>query len=246
MNNRMFSRCLLTLLCMATVLVWIGRYTNIDLQLADAMFDFSTKDFPWREHWFTFGFMHGFAKALLIGIGLVPIAALVADVATGRTLFEEQTRRSLYVVAASCILIPVAISTLKSISIYHCPWSLTRYGGFSPYLRIFDRLPPGVSAGHCFPAGHASSGLWLAAIGAFWLPRRPGKALFMFCIGLIPGVALGWTQQMRGAHFLTHTLWSVWIAALIVLVLARLLCQRPAVRVTVPGNLLYGVTGPAQ
>jgi membrane-associated PAP2 superfamily phosphatase len=38
-------------------------------------------------------------------------------------------------------------------------------------------------------------------------------------------------QQMRGAHFLTHTLWSAWIACAIVLLLVVLLQARDARRV---------------
>lgn len=117
---------------------------------------------------------------------------------------------------------------LKSQSIHHCPWDLQRYGGYAPYLRLFDSLPDGVKAGHCFPAGHASSGLWLAAFFVFWLPSRPRMACFMFMVGLLPGLMLGWVQQLRGAHFLTHTLWSAWIASLLILILARLILSEHA------------------
>ncbi|WP_373887845.1 phosphatase PAP2 family protein [Massilia sp. BSC265] len=77
--------------------------------------------------------------------------------------------------------------------------------------------------GHCLPAGHASSALWLVSLVVVWLPgpgRRAGRAC---CVALVPGLALGWMQQMRGAHFLTHTLWSAWIACAIVLALVMLL-----------------------
>jgi len=37
---------------------------------------------------------------------------------------------------------------------------------------------------------------------------------------------VGWMQQLRGAHFLTHTLWSIWIAVLIVYLLYRILGSR--------------------
>jgi len=80
-------------------------------------------------------------------------------------------------------------------------------------------LPNGVAAGHCFPAGHATVGLWLAAFLIFWLPDQPKKALVVFCSGIALGFILGWVQQMRGAHFLFHTLWSAWLASLIILVM---------------------------
>lgn len=240
MTNRLFLRCLLALLCGAAVLFWIGRYTNTDLYLADAMFDFSTNSFPWREQWFTANFMHHTMKALMFGIGMVPVVALIADSLFRRTLIEERIRRGLWVVVAASVLIPVTISLIKSTSMHHCPWSLVRYGGFAPYLRILDSLPAGVTAGYCFPAGHASSGLWIASVAAFWLPEKPTRAIAAFGAGLIPGLCLGWSQQMRGAHFLTHTLWSAWIAALIILVLARLLCRRPSAADTTPANITVG------
>jgi membrane-associated PAP2 superfamily phosphatase len=41
-------------------------------------------------------------------------------------------------------------------------------------------------------------------------------------LGLGFGFLLGWVQQMRGAHFLFHTLWSMWISSLIILVMLQI------------------------
>lgn len=226
MMSRRFHIAFATLLALAALLIWLGRSTNVDLFFADAMFDFGTNEFPWRSHWFFDAFMHDTMKALMIAAGLVPFAALCLDTLAGRRLLDHGTRRALAVVAGSAALVPLTISAMKGASIHHCPWSLARYGGFAPYLRIFDSLPTGASPGHCFPAGHASSALWMPSIAAFWLPGQPAKAFIAFAVGLIPGFALGFAQQARGAHFLTHTLWSVWVAALIVVVLSRLACGR--------------------
>src|SRR5690606_5169625 len=90
------------------------------------------------------------------------------------------------------------------------------YGGDAPFLRLLDSVPTGFDIGHCFPAGHATVGLWLAALCVFWLPHKPRAALTAFCAGLGVGLLLGWVQQMRGAHFLFHTLWSAWLTCLII------------------------------
>lgn len=222
MTNRQFWLSIVLLLSLAALLFWLGRFTNVDLYLADLMFDFSINEFPGRNDWFFDDFMHHTMKALMLGAALVPVVTLIADRVSGQMLLHDTMRRKLVVVIASAIVVPLAISTMKTFSIHHCPWSLSRYGGFAPYLRILDSLPPGVSAGHCFPAGHASSALWLPSIAIFWLPEQPAKACFTFAFSLIPGFALGFAQQARGAHFLTHTLWSIWIAVLIVVVLTRL------------------------
>ena len=223
MTNRQFGLCAAVLLALALLLIWLGRETNADLYLADRMFDFGVNEFPHRNQWFFADFMHHTMKALMVAVGLVPVAALLMDAFNGRQLLDGRTRRRLAVIVAAAVLVPIAISTMKAVSIHHCPWNLTRYGGFAPYLRIFDSLPAGVSAGHCFPAGHASSALWLVAVAIFWLPAHPAKAWAAFTVGLFPGLALGLAQQARGAHFLTHTLWSAWVAVVIVVVLARLI-----------------------
>lgn len=225
MTRRSFLWCAMTLLLSAGALLYIGRFTDIDLRLADAVFDFSENNFPWRENWFFASFMHHEMKAMFMGVGMVPIVSLVADSVLGKTLFDDEIRRRLLVVVASAILVPLAISIMKGMSVQHCPWSLQRYGGFAPYIRILTSPPPTVSNGHCFPAGHASSGLWIASVAVFWLPKSPSKALLAFTLGLLPGIALGLAQQIRGAHFLTHTLWSVWVTALIFLILSQLLAK---------------------
>lgn len=221
MTNRLFLIYFLVLACIAAVLVWMDRYTDVNLYLADVVFDFAANEFPWRQHWFFATFMHHVMKALMIGLALVSVTVLLADAAQRQRWLDRKIRRQVVIVIASSILIPLAISLLKSTSIHHCPWSFARYGGFALYLRIFDSLPPNVTAGHCFPAGHASSGLWIASIAVFWLPEKPERALLVFGIGLIPALILGWAQQMRGAHFLSHTLWSTWTAALIILILTQ-------------------------
>lgn len=223
MTDKLFTRALLWLGIIGLVLIWLGRYTNVDVALADWMFDFSKHEFSWRNNWFAAVFMHESMKIALIAFGLALLVLLVVGRFFVRDFLTADTRRGLYVVAASFLLVPLVISLLKSASIHACPWDLERYGGDAPYLRLFDALPPQVAAGHCFPAGHASSGLWLAAFAVFWLRPRPLLALGAFVLGLAPGAILGWVQQMRGAHFLTHTLWSMWIAALVMIVLCRLL-----------------------
>ncbi|UUZ57577.1 hypothetical protein LP419_13670 [Massilia sp. H-1] len=37
---------------------------------------------------------------------------------------------------------------------------------------------------------------------------------------------IGWIQQLRGAHFLTHTLWSMWIACALVITVWRVATRK--------------------
>lgn len=199
------------------VILWIGRATNIDLILADAVYDTATGTFPWRNAWLTETFSHVILKGLLTLAAAWFILNAARDLWRPRPGRDALDRLRLRVVGLSAVLVPLVISMLKRASVSHCPWDLARYGGDQPYLRLFDALPLGVPAGHCLPAGHASSALWLVALCVYWLPSRPGAARRVAALALLLGGLVGWMQQLRGAHFLTHTLWSTWIACAVVL-----------------------------
>lgn len=217
------------LLAGALVILWLGRGTDIDLVLADAVYDGATAAFPWRHAWLADTFSHGILKGVLTLAGASCILAAVADAVRPQAEGAALDRLRLRVVALSALLVPAVISILKQASAAHCPWDLARYGGSAPYLRVFDALPPGVAAGHCLPAGHASSALWLVSLCVLWLPARRERARRVALAALLFGGLVGWMQQLRGAHFLTHTLWSLWLACAVVLVIVVVL-QGPALR----------------
>lgn len=209
------------------LILWIGSYSNIDLALADAMFDRASGTFPWRHAWLAEGFNHGILKTILQVLAVAAVAVAAWDLARPRRHWDAARRTGVRVLALSAILVPTCISLLKHFSDSHCPWDLQRYGGREPYVRLLELLPAGVSPGQCLPAGHASSALWLLALTVFWLPHRPRTAAAVGALMLAFGLAVGWMQQLRGAHFLTHTLWSIWIAVFIV-------------------DLVYGMLKPAE
>jgi membrane-associated PAP2 superfamily phosphatase len=209
----------MALLVSAIIILWLGNYTNFDLQLADLFYDPRRHTFPWRHNWFAVVIVHNWLKYLIMAPALLLMAFVLVDTLRPFSAISAFIRVRLRVVALSALLIPSVISLMKCFSAMECPWDLERYGGHSPYLRLLDIIPSGWQAGHCFPAGYASAGLWLAAIAVFWLPAQPAKAMRVFLAGLGVGIFLGLVQQVRGAHFMTHTLWSVWITSAILLII---------------------------
>ncbi|NML63277.1 phosphatase PAP2 family protein [Massilia sp. RP-1-19] len=203
------------LACSGLGILCLG-HTGIDLWLADAAFDPVRRAFPWRDTWLADQFNHRILKVVFTVAGGGLIAAVLADMLRPSRKIAGPARLRLRIVALSAALVPLVTSTLKQASDAHCPWDLARYGGGQPYVRLFESLPFGADAGHCLPAGHASTSLWLVSLAVFWLPGSQRKAAAVAALGLAIGLAMGWMQQLRGAHFLTHTLWSLWIAVLVV------------------------------
>jgi membrane-associated PAP2 superfamily phosphatase len=209
----------------ALVLLWLGSMTDIDLALADAAYDRLLGAFPWRHAWLAERFSHVLLKRLLVGLGLLFIAAVLWDLARPQA-WTALRRGQLRVVALSALLVPGTVALLKRLSSSHCPWDLERYGGMAPYVRLLEALPAGVDPGHCMPGGHASGALWLVSLSVLLLPKRPVWAGAAAVLLLAGGLAVGWLQQLRGAHFLTHTLWSAWIACAIILGVFTLVTRR--------------------
>ncbi len=206
----------------AMAIAFIGKFTNLDLMIEDFYYDTQLHTFIWRNRWFAKEFMHLYVKEFIIAVALVCIGFVLIDLAHPLTFMNVWLRIRLRFITAAAILVPSLLTGLKHLSILHCPWDIQRYGGTLPYIGLFDIAPPNIKAGHCFPAGHAATGLWLAALCVFWLPHKPRTANIVFCLGLGTGFVLGWVQQMRGAHFLTHTLWSTWIAAAVIFIMLSL------------------------
>lgn len=215
----LYKRCAIALCIFAALNILIGQFTHIDLIIEDYYFDVNTQQFPWKDTWFAKDLMHGYVKYVITDIGRLLWLIVLLDIIYPWRIIKQWLRVRLRFVAIASVLVPSLVAILKHFSALHCPWDLTRYGGFAPFVRLLDHVPSAMKAGACFPAGHATVALWLAAFCVFWLPTKPKTALVVFLSGLSVGFALGWVQQMRGAHFLFHTLWSVWLAALVIFIM---------------------------
>ncbi len=113
---------------------------------------------------------------------------------------------------ALSVLGGIALTTLvKRASATSCPWDLLQFGGAVPYVSHWAWGVSDGGPGHCFPAGHASAAFGFLA-GWFVLRRAlPKIATWWLPTALIAGLVLGVAQQLRGAHFMSHTFWTAWI-----------------------------------
>ena len=96
------------------------------------------------------------------------------------------------------------------------PGTLPKFGGAARYVSHWSGLADGGS-GHCFPAGRAATGSSL--FGGNFAFRRSDRSLALawWILAGASGLLLGLAQQWRGAHFMSHTLWSgvaCWCTAL--------------------------------
>ncbi len=169
---------------------------------------FGTPDgFPWRDHWLTAGLLHhGIRNAgwLLCGV-------LVIGIWRAPPMLAILSRRERLWWLGTSLLCVALIPLLKRHSLTSCPWSLAEFGGTATYVSHWLWARGDGGPGGCFPSGHASTAFGYLA-GWFALRRSaPRTARTWLALTVTIGLALGWVQMMRGAHYASHSLWTAWI-----------------------------------
>ncbi|HYD61433.1 MAG TPA: phosphatase PAP2 family protein [Noviherbaspirillum sp.] len=195
-------------LVLAPLILLLFDATPLDGLLIAPYYDAATHAFPLRDDPFIQNVMHSGTKLVVIGIA---IAVFGAFLLTFILPHWAQHRRRLLWLGAGLAGSSLMVTLLKQCSALHCPWDLAAYGGYAPFHGLLDRFPAGTAAGRCFPGGHASGGFALMAFYFAWRDTHRGIACVFLVAGLMAGMVMGWAQMMRGAHFLSHNVWSAWV-----------------------------------
>lgn len=196
------------------LLVWDA--SGLDLTVMQGLAD--EHGFALRYNWWLTEVFHTRARQLA-GVVLLALTVMMGWPG-GRFRALIRWQRMEIVLGISLSLL--AISALKHFSLTSCPWDLQDFGGKASYVSHWTWGTLDGGAGHCFPAGHASSALAFVALALPWLfsdstkLRRQGQWLLLLV--LFSGLVLGLAQTLRGAHYPSHTLWTAWICWIVALV----------------------------
>lgn len=152
-------------------------------------------------------------------------AVACTAVAWRRPAWRAWRKPLLYLVLA-VLLSTGIVAWMKSWTHVDCPWDLIGFGGTRSYHDLLAALPLHAAPGRCFPAGHASAGYaWLALFFFLGDVHRQWRWKGL-AVGLGAGVVFGISQQLRGAHFASHDLWTLMICWLVALLLHRAMFAR--------------------
>lgn len=166
--------------------------------------------FPWRDHWLLAGVLHEGGRRLAWGLALVLWLAVWWPLGPLARLPRGERLR----LALSALLAALAVALLKASSSTSCPWDLAEFGGVARYAPHWSKVVDG-GPGRCFPAGHASSGFSFVGGYFAFLGVDGGLARAWLALALAAGLLLGLGQQWRGAHFMSHTLWTAVVCCLV-------------------------------
>jgi membrane-associated PAP2 superfamily phosphatase len=191
-----------TLASLALLMFWDALARDVPM----AHWFGSVDGFAWQHHWLLSGVLHDGVRGL--GWLLVFLLALAIGWPVG--VLRQLTCGQRVGLLAGILVALLVTSMIKQVSLSSCPWDLHEFGGSAHYVSHWLWGVPDGGGGHCFPAGHSSTGFAFVA-GYFSLhDKAPRQARAWLGAALLAGFFLGLVQQVRGAHYMSHVLWSAW------------------------------------
>jgi membrane-associated PAP2 superfamily phosphatase len=201
---RTANQWIIALASVGLLAIWDA--SDLDLIIANVSGD--AHGFLLRDHWL---FAHLLHHALRISAWVFSVVLCVMAIWPVGPWSRLSLLRRIQA-PATALVATALVAVLKSLSGTCCPWDLSIYGGVAQHLsHWYGWMVEDGGRGHCFPAAHATSGF--AFIGGYFALRSdmPHLARRWLLGAMIIGLVAGISQQLRGAHFASHTLWTAWL-----------------------------------
>lgn len=195
------------------------QLAGLDMLIADRLYALEGGQWALKEAWLTSVVIHKFGKYLSLLIALAVLTGLLQSYVTQK--LRDRRRELIYLLCAAGGG-SALISLIKSVSHVSCAWDFSRYGGDQPYASVFTEIVQ-QSGGSCFPAGHASGGYAWVALYFLGVYLQSGWRWAGMSFAIIIGLIFGISQQLRGAHFISHDLWTLGICWFFSLLMYRLI-----------------------
>ena len=192
------------------------QYNGFDVWWVSHFYDFQNHIWLYKHHWFFDGIIHTGGQWFDRIIMLIWLVALILS------YFQqgfERYRKSLLYFLCATTLGPLLVGVGKQLTHMYTPWDLQMFDGKELHIRLLDHVPAGAPIGHAFPAGHASGAYCFFSLYFVLLYYRSPYRFFCFVFAIFLGLVFGLGQQIRGAHFPSHDMFTLaicWYAAMAV------------------------------
>ena len=215
----MNKQIIFTFLLLIFSVIFFG-ISNIDIKIQDNFFNFST--YTWildrNLEPYKFIFYDGIKK-ILIFIALVFIVVLIFF---RKNKMIQEYKKGIIIVVLSAIFVPITTGIIKKTTNMPCPKNEIHYGGkmiktavwqsYQEPYKSMDKIA-------CYPAGHASGGF--ALLSLFFLFKTKRNKILVLTFALTIGWSMGMYKMLIGDHFLSHTIITMMIAWLVILMIVK-------------------------
>lgn len=217
MTKRMIAAQLSVGALLLVLVALMESYTGWDTAAQRLWFDSATHEWVVSNelHARLTWFFYDGPKILLVVLGIACVAGVLGG---ARWNLPPECRRGCLLLLLSLAFVPMLLGGAKQFTNVYCPKQIEEFGGEYVHQGVLECRNPaneGRSPGRCFPAGHASGGFALMMLFFCFRSRRDRWA--GLGAGLIAGWGMGFYQMLRGQHFLSHTLFTMIGAWMIIL-----------------------------
>jgi membrane-associated PAP2 superfamily phosphatase len=208
------------ILIVFTVLLF--HWTRLDLWLQDFFYNADSKQ--WiidRDQKLPKLILYDGIKQFFV-ISILALITAVAVFKNNRII--KDYRQGLIIVLLSCLVVPLVVGGLKAITNTPCPNNITHFNGDYPYVGFLDSYPANfiqTEKQRCFPAAHASGGF--ALLSVFFLFKTRKNKIIATSLAKSTGWIIGFYKMLIGDHFLSHTIVSMLLAWLIILIISGII-----------------------
>jgi len=215
----------LTLLLLIVAILFFG-ISGIDIEVQNIFFNENRQEWILDKNLepYRFIFYDGIKKLLIA----VALSFLLAILFFRKNPTIQEYKKGIIVVILSAILVPLIVGGLKKATNMPCPKNEIHYGGVYPATKVWEHYPKSFhqpSSIKCFPAGHASGGF--ALLSLFFLFKTNRNRRIALLSALTVGWSMGLYKMLIGDHFLSHTIITMILAWLIVLLLHKFIQFKP-------------------
>jgi len=202
------------------LVIALFQFTELDIIIQNFFYNFETK--TWlidkNEPILKFFLYDGLKKLLII----FALLLLVILIFFRKNSLVKEYKKGLLIVVLSAIFVPFVVITLKNTTNTPCPCDIVHFNGIYPPVKVFDSYPENfvqTSKIKCWPAGHASAGFALMSL--FFLFKSTRNKRRALIGALITGSTMGIYKMLLGDHFFSHTIITMLIAWLIILLIEK-------------------------
>ncbi|MFK5937572.1 MAG: phosphatase PAP2 family protein [Sulfurimonas sp.] len=193
--------------------------TDVDITLQDYFFNTQTHSWivdtyaqPYRLIFYS-----GIKRLLIV----IAVSFLLILIFFRNKKLIKPYRRGIIIVILSAILVPSAVGALKKYTNMPCPKNEIHYGGEYPRTAVWESYPDSFQGSKlkCWPAGHASGGFALLSLFFLFKSKKSKKIAFTSAMAI--AWSMGLYKMLVGDHFLSHTIITMLLAWLIILLIAK-------------------------
>ncbi len=211
------KQILITSICLIYVII-LFEFTSLDVLVQNLFFDNDTNTWVLNrnEVILKFLFYDGIKKLLII----FAFSILFSLIFFRKKELILKYKKALLIILLSAITIPLIVGFLKSVTNTPCPKNIEYFAGEYPDIKLFTAYPKDFiqkSKVKCWPAGHASGGFALMSLFFLFKKRKYQIRALIFALAI--GWSMGIYKMLIGDHFLSHTIITMLIAWLIILII---------------------------